>query len=468
MRSGATSRWLVLLVMCAGYFLVLLDVTVVNVALPQLGNGLGAGVAGLQWVVDGYAVPLAALLLVGGSLGDVVGHKRVVLAGLGLFGVASLGCGLAPATGVLVAARLLQGVGAALLLPGTLAIIADTFPDRGEQARAIGIWASVGSAALPAGPLLGGALVQGLSWRAVFLVNVPIVLAAGALAMRVVRDRPPSSGAGRRPDWPGSATAATGLCALVLGIIELGHGSTGVGATALVVAAAAVADFVLVERRSAHPMLPLDLFGQRPFVTANAVAGAMNLGTLGTLFLITLYLQSVQNRGPLEAGVAMLPLFLPLTVLAPYAGGLTSRHGPRLPMVVGLLVSAAGVALLLTASAGSGYPLLLPALLAWGVGLGVLTPAVVAAAISAVPPERSGLASGANNTSRQAGGALGIAAYGAVAGSPNDPAAFVSGLHATAVATAVLWLAAAALTAATTPGPATPRRPRAPSRGPRS
>ena len=446
MRSGATSRWPVLLVMCTGYFLVLLDVTVVNVALPQLGDRLGAGVAGLQWVVDGYAVPLAALLLVGGSLGDVVGHKRVVLAGLSLFGVASLGCGLAPATGVLVAARVLQGIGAALLLPGTLAIIADTFPDQGEQARAIGVWASVGSAALPAGPLLGGALVEGLSWRAVFLVNVPIVLVAGVLAVRVVRDRPPSPAADRRPDWPGSAAAATGLGALVLGIVELGHGAAGLGAVSLAAAAVAGTGFLLVERRSPHPMLPLDLLKRRAFVAANAVAGAMNLGTLGTLFLITLYLQSVQQRGPLEAGVALLPLFLPLTLLAPYAGGLGSRRGPRLPMLLGLLVSTAGVALLVTASAGSPYPALLPALLAWGIGLGLLTPAVVAAAIAAVGPERSGLASGANNTSRQAGGALGIAIYGAVAGSPDDAAAFVAGLHVMAAATAVLWLAAAGVT----------------------
>ncbi|WP_344778379.1 MFS transporter [Nocardioides panacisoli] len=442
----ATSRWLVLLVMCTGYFLVLLDVTVVNVALPQLGDRLGTGVAGLQWVVDGYAVPLAALLLVGGSLGDVVGHKRVVLGGLVLFGLASLACGLAPTTGVLVAARVLQGVGAALLLPGTLAIIADTFPDRREQARAIGIWASVGSAALPAGPLLGGALVEGLGWRAVFLVNAPIVLVAAVLAVRVVRDRPPSGTTDRGPDWPGSATAVVALGALVLGIVELGHRSTGFGLVALAAAAVAVGGFLLVEHRSPHPMLPLDLLLRRQFVAANAVAGAMNLGTLGTLFLITLYLQTVQQRSPLGAGVALLPLFLPLTVLAPYAGRLASRRGPRLPMVLGLLVGAVGVALLLTASVRSAYPVLLPALLAWGVGLGLLTPAVVAAAIAAVGPERSGLASGANNTARQAGGALGIAIYGAVAGPPDSAGSFVAGMHAMATTTAVLWLAAAGVT----------------------
>ena len=308
---------MLLVAMCAGYFLVLLDVTIVNVALPSIGSGLGADVSDLQWVVDGYAIALASLMLVGGAVGDLHGHRRIVLVGLGVFGVASLACGAAPSAGLLVGARVLQGVGAALLLPGTLAIISHAFPEPGEQAKAIGIWAGIGSLALPAGPLLGGALADAFG--------------------RQRRRR------GHEPRHLGHAVRV-------------------------------------------HP-LPPDC--------------AAPLG--------------------LAAGVAMLPLFLPLTVLAPLAGRLTAHVGPKLPMAAGLLTAAVGVGLLVRAQAGSGYRTLLPALLLWGIGLGVLTPAVVAAAVRAVPARRAGLASAVNNTARQAGGAIGIAAFGAIAGSAAQP-----------------------------------------------
>jgi MFS family permease len=276
---------MVLAVMCVGYFLVLLDVTALNVAVPAIGAGLRVGVTGLQWVVNGYALALAALLLVGGALGDAYGHRRVVLSGLALFGAASAGCGLAPSAGVLVAARVLQGVGAALLLPGTLAIITRAFPEPAAQARAIGVWAGVGSVALPAGPVLGGGLVAAWGWRSVFLVNVPVVLVAALLALRTVRsDRV----AGPRPDLGGLVRAVLGLL-----------------------------------RRPA-------------FAVANAVAAAMNFGSLGLLFLLTLFLQTVQQRSAPAAGGAVLPLFLPLVVLAPLAGRATAvgtaaddARGPR-------------------------------------------------------------------------------------------------------------------------------------------
>ncbi len=218
-------RWLVLTVMCVGYFLVLLDVTVINVALPQIGASLGASVSGLQWVVDGYALALAALLLAGGTIGDLRGHKPVVLTGLTVFGVASLACGLAPSTGVLIGARVAQGVGAALLLPGTLAIISRAFPERGEQARAIGIWAGIGSAALPAGPLLGGLLVQGLGWRWVFFGNLPIVLIAGAVALRTVH--PDTELGTGRLDRAGIVLGALALTAATFAVIQAGHRGLG-------------------------------------------------------------------------------------------------------------------------------------------------------------------------------------------------------------------------------------------------
>lgn len=432
---------LVLVAVCSGYFLVLLDVTVVNVALPSIAAGLGAGVAGLQWVVDGYAVALAALLLVAGSLGDVLGHRRIVLGGLAVFGIASLTCGLAPTTGVLVGARVLQGVGAALLLPGTLALLGDAFPGDSEQARAVGIWAAVGSAALPAGPLLGGLLVEAASWRWVFLVNVPIVVAA-ALAVRVAVPGD-TARAGRRVDVTGAALAAAALALTVLAVVEVGEGRAVAAVTSGIAAVCAGAGFAAAERRARDPMLPLGLLRERAFAAANGVAGAMNLATLGMLFLLTLLLQSVQGHSPLVAGLALLPLFLPLSLLPPLVGRLVGRVGPRRPMVAGLLVAAAGFALLLATDEATAYVVVLPALLLWGVGLGVLTPAVVAAALRSVPPERRGLASGANNTARQAGGAIGIALYGAVAGAPTHTARFVGGLHAMAVFSAVLYVVAA-------------------------
>jgi DHA2 family methylenomycin A resistance protein-like MFS transporter len=443
--SGRTT---LLVVMCVGYFLVLLDVTIVNVALPSIGSGLHAGTDGLQWVVDGYAVALASLMLGGGSIGDLRGHKRVVLAGLAVFGVGSLACGVAPGIEALVAGRVLQGIGAAALLPGTLAIITRAFPERGEQAHAIGIWAGVGSVALPAGPLLGGALVETLGWRAVFLVNLPIVAVAFPVAVRVVREAVEPQA--RSLDVAGIALGAVLLAAVTFAFVQSGRD----GLSAAMVAAAAVAllalgAFVAVERsRGDEAMLPLSLFRSRGFSIANSVAGSMNLGTLGLLFVLTLYLQRVLGHSALSAGLLLIPLFAPLSVLAPFAGRLTSRTGPRPPMVAGLLLAALGVALLGRLDASSGVADLLPALLLWGIGLGFLTPAVVAAAMSAVAAPRAGLASAINNTARQAGGAIGIAALGALAGETARRSSFLSGFHLAAYLVAGLFCAAALATLA--------------------
>jgi len=432
--------------MCVGYFLVLLDVTIVNVALPKIGSGLGANVIGLQWVVDGYALALASLMLAGGTAGDLRGHKRIVLSGLVVFGIGSLGCGLAQSVAELVAARVVQGVGAALLLPGTLAIISHAFPDERAQARAIGVWAGIGSLALPAGPLLGGALIDGVGWRAIFLVNVPVVLIAFAAATAVVQEsRDPG---GRSLDARGVALGVGFLLATTFAFIAAGR--SGAGSPAVIVAAVAavalLAVFVRAERaRGEDAMLPLALFRRRRFAVANAAARTMNLCTLGTLFVLTLFLQSTQGRSALSAGVAVVPLFAPLAILAPLAGRLTSRIGPRVPAVAGLLVGAVGFALLVRAQAGSDYLVLLPAFLLWGIGMGLLTPAVVAAAIAAMPGERAGLASAINNTARQTGGAIGIALAGAVAGRPG--AGFVGGFHTVAIGAAALYAAVAAIAA---------------------
>jgi DHA2 family methylenomycin A resistance protein-like MFS transporter len=464
-----TSERTVLIVMCVGYFLVLLDVTIVNVALPQIAAGTGASVSTLQWVVDGYTLALASLMLAGGTVGDLYGHRRVVLAGLAVFGLGSLGCGAAAGAGVLVGARAVQGIGAALLLPGTLAIVSDTFAGEGERARAIGVWAGVGSLALPAGPLVGGLLIGAFGWRAVFLLNVPIVLAA-LPAVRAIVPEQVERRDDRRLDRAGVVLGALLLLALTFAPIEAGR--EGIGSVpvlgAIGAGAALLIAFLAVERRlGEEAMLPLGLFRRPAFSAANAVAAAMNLGTLGTLFVLTLFLQSLQHRSPLAAGLALVPLFAPLALLAPLGGQVVAKVGSRLPIATALLVAALGLALLGEAESGSSYASLLPAFLLWGIGLGILTPAVVAAAIGAAPGDRSGLASAINNTSRQAGGAIGIALAGAIAAQPGG-GDFLGGFHAVAIGAAGLYVLAALFGLVFVPGRVSLAKPhrRGPASGP--
>lgn len=436
---------LVLLVMCAGMFLVLLDVTVINVAVPAITADLRTGTAGVQWVVVGYTVALASLLLGGGTLGDRIGHRRVVLAGLVVFGAASAGCALAPRTGALVAARAGQGAGAALLLPASIAAIAGAYPDRAAQARALGIWAGVSSLALPTGPLLGGFIVQTFGWRAVFWINPPVVAlcAAGVLAWV----RPAQHRRTRRLDAAGLGLATFGLAAAVYAVIATGGtGSPAAVATAAGVAAVAVTGFVRTETRVANPLLPPSLFADRAFSAANSGALVMNMTCNGLLFLLTRYLQSVLGHSALTAGLMMLPLFVPMAAIAPLAGRLTARHGPRPAMFAGAALSAAGQLCLLAVAPATGYLRLLPTLLGVGLGAALFAAPAVTAAIRAVPPERSGLASGVNNTARQAGTALGVAVFGAIAGSPAHTHHFIAAMRGLGVGAAILWSAALVLT----------------------
>jgi DHA2 family methylenomycin A resistance protein-like MFS transporter len=398
-------RTLTLVVMCVGMFLVLLDVTVVNVALPRLHADLGAGVGSLQWIVDGYAVALAAFMLPCGDFGDRHGHKRVVLAGLATFGLGSLGAGLAPGPGMLIAARVVQGAGAALLLPGTLAVVSRAYEKPAERARAIGIWAAISALALPAGMIAGGALVQGPGWRWAFLVNLPVIAIALPVAAVVRETREPS---GRPPDPAGTVLAAVSLATLTYALVA-SDALAGVAAVALVGA------FVVVERRRPDPMLPISLFRRPAFTTATGVAAVMNLGSNGTLFVLALFLQDVQGRSPLGAGLVCLPAFATLALLASPAGRAVAHFGPRGPMAAGLLCAAAGLALLLAGP-------VLPAFLLWGAGLGMLTPAVVAASMGAVGRERAGLGAAVNNTARQAGGAVGGLRSAAWPGTRRAPA----------------------------------------------
>jgi DHA2 family methylenomycin A resistance protein-like MFS transporter len=445
-KTDAGSAPRVLAIMCAGMFLVLLDVTIVNVALPSIGRDLGASVSGLQWVIDAYAVTIASLLLAGGTLGDRLGHRRVLLLGFALFGLASLGCALAPGAGVLIAARIVQGAGGALLLPSTMAIIADVYPDSAAQSRALGTWAAVSSLALPAGPLLGGLLVGAATWQWVFWINVPLAAAAIIASLLVVPDRP-----GRqhgRFDVLGLAGLIVGLGAFVFTVISAGrHAGTAVLTTGAVVTVAAFAIGLRAERRAPNPVLPLALLGKRTFVAPNAVALTMNLVFNGLLFVGTLYLQDVRGRTPLEAGLLVLPLAVPLVALAPVSGRLTAARGPRTAVVLGCAIAAPGPLFLLGVQPGSGLGWLAAGFAVLGCGAGLVTASVVAAAVQATPAHRSGLATGMSNTARQTGTACGVAVFGAICGSPDSPGRFVLGLHGLAIAASALWVIAVALAA---------------------
>lgn len=410
------SRWPLALALCGGYFLVLLDVTVVNVALPQIGAQLHAGSAGLAWTVDAYSVPLAALLLASGAIGDLIGHRRIVLLGMVIFGVASALCALAPTIVVLVAARAIQGTGAALMLPGTLALLVDTSSDETSRNRLVGAWAAIGATALPAGPVLGGFLVQAAGWPAVFWLSVPVIAVAllpVALLQRSGRDPKRQV----RVDWTGAGLLAIALTCLVTAIIQ-SQSSLTFAVTLTAAALCALLGFLAVERRTSHPLLPIPRPARRPLGLASIVAGLMNLCALGGLFLLTQIFQDVHGLNPLVAGLLTLPAMLPLPLLGAPAGRLATRIGTWRASTLGAVIAAAGmvgIAANLT-NTGAGYIALALFLVLWGIGLGVLTPAIVAVALN-VTPEAPGLASGASNTSRQIGGALGIAISAAAAGS---------------------------------------------------
>jgi DHA2 family methylenomycin A resistance protein-like MFS transporter len=435
---------LVLLVMCAGMFLILLDVTVVNVAVPAVTAGLRTGTAGVQWVVDGYTVALASLLLAGGTLGDRFGHRSTVLAGLAVFGAASVGCALAATPSTLIASRVVQGIGAALLLPGSLAAIADAYPGRAEQARALGLWAAASSLALPAGPLLGGLIVSTLGWRAVFWINPPVV--AACLAGVLVLTRPsPRARPSRGFDLAGLVLATLALASAVYAVIAAGD-SAWPAVVAGAVAVAAGGGFIAVERRAAAPLVPLPVFASPAFRAANTAALIMNMTANGVLFLLTRYLQSVLGHSALVTGLMLLPLFAPMAVLSPLAGRVAARSGPRPAMIAGAALACAGMLWLLDITPTAAYARLLPALAGIGLGIGTFTAPVVASAIRALPADRSGLASGINNTARQAGTALGVAVFGAIAGPPADPQHFVAALRVLGAASALLWLVVIVLT----------------------
>ena len=438
-RSPA-ARW-ILLATVLGSGIAFLDATVVNVALPTIGSELGASVAGLQWILNSYTLTLASLILIGGSLGDRFGRRRVFLVGVVWFAAASLLCAVAPTAGTLVAARALQGIGGALLTPGSLAILQASFAPR-DRARAVGAWSGLSGVAAAIGPLIGGWLVGTGSWRLIFLINLPLAAAVVAVAVRHVPEtRDPTSVRGI--DAAGAALTAAGLAAVTWALIDAGErGVSGAALAAGVAGLASLAGFVAVERRSRHPMVPLDIFRSRQFTAANLVTFVVYASLGITFFLLIVNLQLLLGYSPMNAGLATLPITALMLALSARAGVLAERIGPRLPMTAGSFGIAAGLALLSRVQEDATYlGTVLPGVVVFGLGLTLTVAPLTATVLASAGARHAGVASGINNAIARGAGLIAIAVIpglaGLTGGAYRDPAVFANGFRT------AMWICAA-------------------------
>ncbi|MFD4510052.1 MFS transporter [Streptomyces sp. NPDC058457] len=409
-------KWGPLTAICLSTFMLLLDVTIVVVALPDMAHSLDASLSDLQWVVDGYALALAALLLGAGAAADIVGRRRVHVAGVVVFAVASLLCGVSSGPGMLVAARVLQGLGAAAMFATTLPLLGSVYQGR-ERGAALGVWGAVSGAAAAVGPLLGGVLTEGPGWRWIFFVNVPVSVVTVWLSLKVVPESRGTRGMrGMRVDWAGMATFAVFAGGMTYAMVRAGeHGWASAGtSTAFGLAAAALVAFVLVERRVAHPLLDLALLGKPAFVGVLVGALAFDGVAFGVIAYESIWMQTLLGMDPVDGGLALLPLPAAAMVVAMTVGALSHRVTARWTIVAGLLLLAAGSFAQAFLDAGSDWTSLVLGLVLVGVGTGLLSPTVSGAALAAVPAERSGMAGGVVNTLRQLGYALMVAVYGTV------------------------------------------------------
>jgi len=414
MQSQTNRKWWTLGAVSVATFMLLLDITVVNTALPAIQKDLGGSFTDLQWVIDAYALSLAAFVLTAGSLADRLGRRRVFAIGLGIFSVASLLCGLAPDPTSLNVARGLQGIGGAIMFAVSLALVAQEFPSGPERGMAMGIYGATIGIAVAIGPLVGGLLTDGFGWESVFLINVPIGIAAIAVTYwKLAESRDPNA---TRIDWGGLLTFSSALFLLVLGLVrgnEEGWGSALI-VSLFAIAAVLMAAFVVIERRVAEPMLPLGLFRRRAFSGVQVAAFAVS-GSMFALFLyLTLYLQSFLGLSPVEAGVRYLPITVASFIVAPFAGMALAKVQARYLMSAGLALTGVGLALMTGLDMSSEWTALLAGFIISGVGVGLLNPVIADVALSVVPKERSGMAAGINDTFRQVGIAVGIAAWGAI------------------------------------------------------
>ncbi|CAI9409682.1 MFS transporter [Aestuariimicrobium sp. T2.26MG-19.2B] len=420
-----------------GFFLITLDISIVNVALARIRSELGGDITGQQWIIDGYTLVFAALLLFAGNLTDRVGAKRALALGISLFTVTSAACALAPSTAVLIAARSAQGAGAAIMLPASMALVREAFPDPARRARALGVWAVGGAVAGLVGQPLGGLLTT-FDWRWVFTINLPVCVVMLGLLARVGA----SPKVSQPFDWPGQALGVIGLAALVHGLIEGGHagfGSRSVVIT-LLVAAASLVGFVAVQAKVPHPMMPLDLFTVHGFRLALPVGFAFMVGNFGNVFVMALFLQQHLGLSPLQAGLVFLPPAFFSIVSNLVSGLVTNRYGARLPVVGGLLAMVVGlVAQLITAPLGLPW-LMSICMIPIGAGGALAMPSVTSVVLEGVPAHRAGTASAVFNTFRQVGGAVAIAVFGALIAEPDH---MVTGLRLSlGIAAALILLAA--------------------------
>jgi MFS transporter, DHA2 family, methylenomycin A resistance protein len=432
-----------------GFFVITLDAVIVNVALPSIRHDVGGGIIGLQWVVDGYTLMFAALLLSAGSLTDRAGARRAFGAGLMIFALASAACGLAPGLGALVAARFVQGAAAAVMMPSSMALIGHAYPDPVRRGRAVAVWAMGGAIASSCGPVLGGLLTL-LTWRLIFFINLPVAAAALILLARTQRSP-------HRPvpfDRVGQVTAVLAMGGLIYGAIEAG--AVGFAAprviVAFAVAAMALGAFLTAQARGTHPMMPLDLFRSRTVAVSVAVGFAFVVGYYGLPFVMSLYLQQLRGLSALATGAAFLPMMLTGAALTSFSARIAERLGARALVTAGLVVMAAGLAILALAPASTPVWALAAMMILVGLAGPLVMPPVTAVLLGAVPHHRAGVASGVFNTSRQVGGALAVAVFGALLA---QPAGFLPGLRTSLLIAAAAALAAAAASRLLRPAPTT-------------
>jgi EmrB/QacA subfamily drug resistance transporter len=430
--QSTAGRW-VLAIAVLGSGMAFLDGTVVNVALPDIGRDLNASTAALQWILNGYLLTLASLILLGGSLGDRYGRRLIFVLGAGIFTAASLLCAIAPSVELLIAARLLQGVGGALLTPGSLAMIEASFRPT-DRARAIGAWSGLGGVATALGPLLGGYLIQAVSWRAIFLINLPLGAFVMVMASRHVPEThdPTTSG---HLDFTGALLAAVGLGGTTYALIEApGRGASPLILVAAIGGVAALVAFLIAERWSPDPMMPLTMFSSRQFSAANLVTFVVYAALGGVFFLLVAFLQISLGYSPIAAGAASLPVTLLMLLLSARSGALAQRIGARIPLTIGPIVIALGLLLMTRIGPGDSYvSSVLPAVIVFGLGLTLVVAPVTATVLAAADARHAGIASGINNAVSRVAGLLAVAVLPLIAGLTGDnfydPAKMVDGFH---------------------------------------
>jgi EmrB/QacA subfamily drug resistance transporter len=407
-------KWWTLGAMCFALFMIMLDNTVVNVALPSIQRDLGASISALEWTINGYTLSFAVLLAVGGRLGDIFGRRRMFIGGVVLFTLSSATAGFAPDTLSLVISRIAQGVGAAFMMPGTLSIITDAFPAE-ERGRAIGTWAGVSALALAIGPLLGGFLTEHVGWQAIFFINLPVGIGAVLAALFAVRESRDET-VGREVDYTGVAVLTAGLTALVLALVEGNSWGWGSPEIISLIAGSAVLliAFVAIEQRVRAPIVEFGLFANRTFIGAVSVAFIVTFAMLGMFFFLALYMQNILGYSPLEAGVRFLPTTLMIMAVAPISGRISDRIGPRWPIVAGLSLTTISLFLFTQIGEGTTYMDLLPAFVLMGVGVAMTMSPMSTAAMNAVSTAKAGIASGVLSMFRMVGGTFGVAAIGAL------------------------------------------------------